>query len=226
MHGEETFLSEPEWINPSWKDDVPISRHPLHTLLDIAYQAVPEIAKARLDRAWNMSDLRSRLHRLRKIESQLDSWEQEFSFESQGMLFHGKEPEWKGLHEHALDFATLPSGIAYSMYTGVRIKMACTMNRVLGDILTADAIADVDTTSSMRDGLKWSREALRCLEYFHTGTPKATGYISTLFPLDAAWEYLSCIEVNIETDVSKERDFCLATAQRLSQMKIPVFCWR
>ena len=173
-----------------------------------------------------MSDLKGRLQRLHEISSQLDTWERELTLKHRGVLYRHKEAEWKGLHDYVFEFAILPSGIAYAMYTGVRIKMACIMNRVIGDILAVDGLANVDTTSPVLKGLKWSRVALQCLEYFHTGAPKATGYISTLFPLDAAWEYLSCIEVNVQTDVSKERDFCLATAQRLSEMKVPVFSWR
>ena len=225
-HGQETFLSRTEWIDPPWKREVPVSQHPLHTLLDIAYEAVPEIAKARLNRRGEMSDLKERLRRLDDISSRLDGWESAVNLTHRGMLFRQKDAEWKGLHEHALEFANLACGIAYAMYTGVRIKIACMMSRVMSDILGTGGLATVDTTGPVFEGLRWSRVALQCLEYFHTGAPKAIGYISTLFPLDAAWEYLSCIEVNVQTDVSQERDFCLATAQRLSEMKIPVFCWR
>jgi hypothetical protein len=226
MYGQDTFLSQPEWISPPWKNEVPISQHPLHTLLDIAYQLVPEVSKARQNRVWSMSDLKRRLRNLREISKQLDAWEDGLNQRHHGMPFCLKVAEWRGLHEQAFDFAGLPTGIAYSMYTGVRIKTTCVLNRVMGDILAADGLANVDTTSPILEGLKWSRMALQCLEYFHTGSPKATGYIAMLFPLDAAWEYLSCIELNVQTDVSKERDFCFATAQRLSEMKIPVFGWR
>ena len=226
MHGLDTFLSEPEWINPPWKDEVAISQHPLHTLLDIAYQVVPEVVLARQNRQWTMTDLKDRLRRLDRLERQLNEWEHILIHDHHGMLIKEKEAEWDGLHHTAYDFATLSGGMSFAMYAGVRIKMACTMNRIMGNILVVDGMADVDTITPVMEGLEWSRRALRCLEYFHTGSPKVTGYIATLFPLDAAWAYLSCIELNVHTDVSKERDFCVATAQRLSEMKIPVFRWR
>ena len=226
MNGQQTFLSEAEWVDPPWKNEVSISLHPLHTLLDIAYPAVPEIAKARLNRTWKMPDLRERLRRLQLISLQLDSWERGLVAEHCGLLICHKDAEWKGLHDHAFEFATLRCGIAYAMYAGVRIKLAAVMNRVMGDMLATDALTHIDTTTAVLEGLRWSQVALQCLEYFHTGNPKATGYIPTLFALDASWEYLSCIELNVQTDVSKERDFCLATAQRLREMKVPVFKWR
>ena len=45
MHGHAKFLSEPEWINPSWKHEVEMARHPLHTMLDIALNLMPEMSR-------------------------------------------------------------------------------------------------------------------------------------------------------------------------------------
>ena len=44
MHGRSLFLADPRWIDMPWKDEISMSLHPLHKMLDIAFRFLPEIA--------------------------------------------------------------------------------------------------------------------------------------------------------------------------------------
>ena len=71
LHGHAQFLADPQWISPSWKHEVEISRHPLHSMLDVALKLVPEMSRHTSHGIWRLSHLKERLLRLRTITSQL-----------------------------------------------------------------------------------------------------------------------------------------------------------
>jgi hypothetical protein len=112
------------------------------------------------------------------------------------------------------------------MYTGVRIKLAWMTKLVMLEMMALDPGASLDAGELVWDGLKWARQALQSLEYFHTGRPKACGKIVTLFPLEAAWSFISDVHAEGRIDMLEERQWCLATAHRLSSLGIVVFRWR
>ena len=226
MHGHAMFLADAEWINPSWKHQIEVSRHPLHTMLDVAFKLVPEMDKHNRQHIWRLSDMQERLRLLRTITSQLDSWELNLSAKHGGRLYSKKDAAWTGLYDYAFEFSNLSVGIAFAMYTGVRIQLAWMTKQIMLDIIAQQPGASIDVAELVWDGLKWSRQALQSLEYFHTGRPKACGKIVTLFPLEAAWSFISDVHAQGRIDMIEERQWCLATAHRLASMDFVVFRWR
>ncbi len=226
MHGHAQFLADPEWITPSWQHEVEMSRHPLHTMLDVAFKVVPEMTRHRSRQIWRLAESKECLQRLRIIASQLDDWERKVRSGQGGSLYSRKDAVWTGLYDYAFDFASLSVAIAYAMYTGVRIKLACLIRQVMLELVAQDPGASVDPKEAMWEGLGWARQALQSLEYFHTGRPKACGKIVTLFPLEASWSFISDVHTEGGIDTIDERQWCLATAHRLSSKDFGVFRWR
>lgn len=228
MHGHAFFLGDPEWINPSWKHEVEISGHPLHTMLDIAFKMVPEFGVHNEGQILPLAELRNRLYRLRTIGSELDEWEQRLKTKLGGRLYNKMDAAWIGLYDYAFDFANLSTGIAFAMYTGSRIKLAAVTKEVMLELAAQDPRAAIDVGEAVWAGLKWARQALQSLEYFHTGRPKATGKIVTFFPLDAAWAFISEVHAEGRINLIKEQQWCLSTAHRLTSIEpeYPLFGWR
>lgn len=226
-YGRSTFLSESSWIDLPWKDEIAMSQHALHTMLDVAFRLLPEITQEHSPRSWKIFDLRTRLQRLRSIAIDLDSWESDFRAQQPGGLHCRKEAEWPGLYDYAFDFASLPSATAYAIYTGIRIKLSNAIYATQRDLAVHDQrITGAHKTETLLQGLRWSRQAFQSLEYFHTGAMKDCGWLATLFPFDAAWEYVLRADLAAHVDLSAERDWSIATARRLAALEIPVFAWR
>lgn len=99
------------------------------------------------------------------------------------------------------------------------------IKQVILEITAHEPEVSVDPGEAIWDGLKWARQALQSLEYFHAGRPKICGKIVTLFPLEAAWSFISEIHVEGRIEMRKERQWCLATAHRLSSMGFVDFRW-
>lgn len=226
-YARSTFLSESRWIDLPWKDQIAISQHPLHTMLDVGFRLLPELSQQHSPRSSRVSDLRTRLQRLRRIAADLDAWEQEFRAQQPRGLHTRKEAEWPGLYDYAFDFASLPSATAYATYAGVRIKLASALYATQRDLARHDhSVTSAHRTDTLLQGLRWSRQAFQSLEYFHTGPLKDCGWLATLFPFDAAWEYVLRPELAVHVDLSAERDWSAATAQRFAELEVPVFTWR
>ncbi|ETN46891.1 uncharacterized protein HMPREF1541_01080 [Cyphellophora europaea CBS 101466] len=226
-YGRSLFLAESRWVDLAWRDEVAISQHPLHAMLDKAFRLLPELAQQHSPRRLKASELRSRVQRLRSIAFDLDTWEHEFRAQYPGGLHSKKEAEWAGLYDFAFEFASLPSATAYATYAGVRIKLASTMYTTLCDLATHDySVTEAQKTDSLLQGLRWSRQAFQSLEYFHTGSIKECGWLATLFAFDAAWEYVQRPQLTGHVDLTAEHEWCIATAQRFATLEIPVFAWR
>ena len=223
MHGHAMFLADREWIRPSWRHEIEASHHPLHTMLDIAFKLLP--AMDGRNSHGGISESKERLQRLRSITSQLDEWERELT-QKQGRLYNAKDAMWTGLYDYAFDFASLAIGVAFAMYAGVRVKLAWMVKEAMAEIIVQDPGASLDTSQAIWEALQWARQGLQSLEYFHTGQPKTCGKIVTLFPLDASWKLIADVHAEGRIDLLKERQWCLATAHRLSCMDCVVFKWR
>jgi hypothetical protein len=228
MHGHATFLADPEWTNPKWKNEVELAFHPLHTMLDVGFKLVPELHSSPGQQVSVLNEAYEKVQRLRALGTELDAWERNLKIKQGGRLYNKRDATWSGLYDYAFDFVSLSVGIAFAMYTGVRIKLAWTIKETIHTILTQDPNAAVDTGEAVWEGLKWARQALQSIEFFHTGRPKASGKIVTLFPLDVAWGFISEIHAESRIDLTDEKQWCLSTAHRLaaSDPEYPVFRWR
>jgi hypothetical protein len=227
-NARDSFVSDKRWTEFPWKREIAMSQHPMHTMLDVALEALPEIAAQHSPSAWTTSELRQRLARLRNVAAALDAWEREFRHQQpMGNLHTRKDAQYLGLYDYAFEFSSLSSATAYTMYAGVRVKLSNAIYLTLCSL----GMQDRSTTGAQRSdallqGLRWARQALQSLEYFHTGAPKDCGWITVLFAFDAAWELVQQPQLAGLVDLSKEHEWCLMTAQRFAAMEVPVLCWR
>jgi len=220
------FLSDPEWIQVRWEKDLEAAQRPLHTMLDIALNILPEIVKQGMTKKWKSSTLRERLQKAWKAAAELDSWERCLRSQHRSGLYTKRRALWEGLEETAFDFTSSCSAIAFTMYTAVRIHVATLIASVSDDLLSREPQMDVRPQAAMLEAFRWSRIACQCLEFFHTGKPKISGRIVTLWPLDTAWELFSRLEADKSVQASKEMAWCQRAAERLSSTGVPPFRWR
>ncbi|KPI43703.1 uncharacterized protein AB675_6252 [Cyphellophora attinorum] len=80
---------------------------------------------------------------------------------------------------------------------------------------------------ALLQGLRWARQSLQSLEFFHTGSLKDCGWVATLFAFDSAWSFVNNRrELDGHVDLSRERIWCQDTARRFEALQIPLFGWR
>jgi hypothetical protein len=226
MNRQRVFLSNPEWIDFSWKTDHAMAQYPLNTMLDIAFKALPEILEQDAPKGWTLGVLEGRLERAKTIVDRLNEWERDLRSQHHGVLFVKQRSEWGDPYEHCLDFPLLSLGIAFAMYTAVRIHVAVLIARLSTEIFSRDANTNILPGSAVLEALRWSRLACQCLEFFHSGNAKFAGRIVTLWPLDTAWEFFSQVQMEAGIDASRELAWCRSTAARLASRGIPPFKWR
>ncbi|KAL6240789.1 hypothetical protein RBB50_012353 [Rhinocladiella similis] len=226
MNRQRAFLSNPEWIEFPWKKDLELAQHPLHTMLDIALKILPEIVKQDMPKKWTLSCLWERLERARGVAYELAKWEDILRSQHEGVLYKRRPATWGGLDDYCFEFPLLSSGIAFSMYTAVRVHVAALIAAVVHDILIREPTADVEREPAVLEALRWSRTACQCLEFFHTGKVKFAGRIVTLWPLETAWEFFMKSQAEGVLNLSKEVAWCRGMAEKLSNMGIPPFQWR
>ena len=114
--------------------------------------------------------------------------------------------------------------------------------------LTATLPSQASTTSTEKldallQGLRWARQALQSLEFFHTGSLKDCGWLATLFAFDAAWAFVDRCSDGADgtmteeersellcgfgrVDLGKERRWCVETARRFEAEGVPLLGWR
>lgn len=226
MHRQRACLSSPEWIDFTWKEDLELAHHPLHSVLDIAFQILPDIVEQDMPRKWKLSCLEDRLRKAWAVVEELDGWERRLRSQDHKVVYKKRSPTWEGLHDHYFEFDLLSTAIAFSVYTAVRIHVAALIASVSEDILSRDPTADVHPELGVLEALRWSRLACQCLEFFHTGKLKLTGRIVTLWPLETAWEFFTRTQSERSMDLTTEIAWCRSTAEELASMGIPPFQWR
>ena len=226
MNRQRAFLSNSEWIDFPWKKDLELAQQPLHSMLDIALKLLPEIVKQDVTKRWKASCFKERLQRAWDIVAELDEWERRLRRDHPVPLYTKKTAVWQGLHEYAYDFTLLSSATAFTMYTAVRIHVATLIANASDSILSHEPDADVRPRAAVLEALKWSRIACQCIEFFHTGAPKSSGRIVTLWPLETAWELFARLQADEFIDVSKEVGWCRLTAEKLAATGIPPLQWR
>jgi hypothetical protein len=226
MNRQRSFLSSPEWIEFPWKKDLELAQHPLHTMLDIAFRALPEVAKQSMPRKWKLTCLEERLRRAWAVVDELNRWERDLRARNQGGLYSKTPATWGDLYEHYLEFSVFSSAVAFAMYTAVRIHVAALIAATSNDILACEPTADVSPKSAMLEAIRWSRLACQCLEFFHMGEVKFTCRLVTVWPLETAWELFARLQTDGDMDVSRELTWCRSTAARLASSGFPPFQWK
>lgn len=226
MDRQIAFLSNPEWIEVSRTKDIGFARQPLHSMLDIALKILPELVKQDTGEKCKRAVLKERLQKAWDAVAELDGWERCLRSQHRGDLYTKRRALWEGMDEYAFDFTSISSAIAFTMYTAVRIHVASLIASVSDDLNLREPHTDVQPQAAVLEAFRWSRIACQCLEFFHTGKPKASGRIITLWPLETAWELFSRLQADKSIEVSKEMAWCRRTAERLSSTGIPPFQWR
>ncbi|KAK6365367.1 hypothetical protein LTS17_011339 [Exophiala oligosperma] len=226
MNRQRAFLSNPEWLEFPWKKDLELAQRPLHTMLDIAFTILPEIVKQDMPKRWSLSCLQGRLERAKRVAHELTEWEDDLRSQHRGVLYKQRPATWGGLDDYCFEFPLLSTGVAFSMYTAVRVHVAALMAAVVNDILIRDPNADVERKPAVLEALRWSRLACQCLEFFHKGQVEFAGRIVTLWPLETAWEFFMRSQADGVLNVSREVAWCRGIAEKLSNMGIPPFQWR
>ncbi|KIW35117.1 uncharacterized protein PV07_01834 [Cladophialophora immunda] len=226
MSRQKSFLSESQWINFPWKGEVELAQSPLHSMLDIALKALPEIVKQETPKAWSLPSLKERYEKACAIATELDDWERQLRSQHRGPLHSEVIASWGGVYERRLDFHNTEIAIAFATYTAVRIHVATLVADTSKEIISRMPTTDIDRSAAMLEALRWARLACESLEYFHTSEPKVTGRIITLWPLEAAWELFAQLEVEGSMDVSQEIAWCRSAAERYAKLGIPPFQWR
>jgi hypothetical protein len=195
-------------------------------MLDVALKLLPEMVNQDMPRRWRTQVLKERLGRVQALVAELNAWERRLRSQHRGMLYTKKPSTWRGLDGYALEFTSLPSAVAFSMYTAVRVNSASLIANISDDIISQEPEADVNPGEAVLEALRWSRLACQCLEYFHTGVPKQNGRILSLWPLETAWEWFARLQVEHMVDTSQEMAWCRQSAERLAGMGLPPFQWR
>ncbi|KIW88691.1 uncharacterized protein Z519_10737 [Cladophialophora bantiana CBS 173.52] len=226
MNRQKAFLCDPEWTNFPWKKDLELARHPLHSMLDIALKALPEIAKQEMPKSWTVSCLRERLEKACTIVAELNEWERQLRFQHRGVLYTEVPATWEGVYKRRLDFPNISIAITFAMYAAARIHVATLVADVSDEIIWRVPTADIHSTSAVWEALRWARLACQSLEYFRTDQPKAAGRIVTLWPLETAWELFARVAAGGSVDVSQEIAWCRSAAEQHANLGIPPFKWR
>lgn len=226
MTRQTAFLSRPEWIDLPGKEQLELAQLPLHTMLDIALRLLPEVVKQKHPKRWKLTCLKERLRRVWTVVKELDQWERKLRAQHQGALYTKRRAAWGDLYDDCLEFSVLSSGVAFTMYTAVRIHAVGLIAHISADILLREPSANVCPKSAMLEAFRWARRACRCLEFFHTVKAQFAGLIVTLWPLETAWDFFAHVQADGSMDVSRELTWCRSAAERLAQVGIPPFQWR
>ncbi|EXJ70217.1 uncharacterized protein A1O5_06285 [Cladophialophora psammophila CBS 110553] len=226
MNRQKAFLCDPEWTDFPWKKDLELARHPLHSMLDIALKALPEIAKQEIPKSWTVSCLRERLEKACAIVAELNEWERQLRSQHRGALYTEVPATWEGIYKRRLEFPSISIAITFAMYTAARIHVATLVADVSDEIIWRVPTADIHSSSAVREALQWARLACQSLEYFRTDRSKAAGRIVTLWPLETAWELFVRVEAEGSVDVSQEIAWCRSAAEQQANLGIPPFKWR
>ena len=107
-------------------------------MLDVALKLVLEMTRDTSHGIWKLSDRQEHLLTLRTIASQLDDWERKLKLGQEGWLYTKKDAMWTSLYDYTIDFARFSVGIAFAMYTGVRIKLAWFRKQVTLEIIAQE----------------------------------------------------------------------------------------
>jgi hypothetical protein len=220
-----TFLSKSEWINFSWKKQYALANHPLHTLLDVALQVPAEMEKFDQDLRKNPNRLCTQLRRLRKIASQLDSWELDLEESCGGRIYSTRPTTWPGLHTESFEFCEFIVAAAFTFYTGVRVQLFNLIRAVSNELILYDDTAKIISDLAKTECLVWSRSACQCFEFFYAGNRKIMGKLTCLVPFDAAWETFVQADKEGE-EMTRELNWCKTTAERVTAMGLSVLKWR
>jgi hypothetical protein len=220
-----TFLAKSEWINFPWKKQHAFASHPLHVLLDFAFQIPVEMEKFDRGLQNDPNVLRVQMHRLRKIAAKLDSWELNLKMSYNGHIYSKRPAIWSGLHTESFDFCNVSLATAFTFYTGVRVQLFNMIKAVSNQLGLQDDSAKSISDLASAECLNWSRSACQCFEFFYGGNKKILGKLTCLFPFDTAWETFVTHEKEGH-DVARELDWCKTTALRVAEMGLPVLKWR
>jgi hypothetical protein len=220
-----TFLAKKEWINFTWKKEYAYASHPLHTLLDFAFQIPVEMQIFDHDVQKDPNNLRIQLHRLRNIAAQLDEWELALETSYNGRLYSVRPAIWPGLHRQSFEFCNLAVATAFTFYTGVRVQLFNMIRDVSNQLALHDNSAKAISDLASNECLTWSRGACQCFEFFYAGNKKIVGKLICLFPFDSAWETFLRAD-NQGQELARELDWCKTTAQRVTEMGLPILKWR
>ncbi|KAH0844207.1 hypothetical protein FOPE_08743 [Fonsecaea pedrosoi] len=226
MSRQQTFLSEPQWIDFPWKEGVELARQPLHSMLDIALKVLPEIVKQESVKSWSLSCLKARYETAFAIVEELNGWERQLQSQQEGSLYTKVMASWGGVFQRRLHFPNSSIALAFAMYTAVRVHVAMLVTNISEEMASHASTTDMDRSSAALEALRWARLACQSLEYFHTSESKVSGLIDTLWPLESAWELFSKLEGEGFVDVSQEIVWCRSAAEQYVKLGIPPFRWR
>ncbi|KIW78167.1 hypothetical protein Z517_08000 [Fonsecaea pedrosoi CBS 271.37] len=226
MSRQQTFLSEPQWIDFPWKEGVELARQPLHSMLDIALKVLPEIVKQESAKSWSLSCLKARYETAFAIVEELNGWERQLQSQQERSLYTKVMASWGGVFQRRLHFPNSSIALAFAMYTAVRVHVAMLVTNISEEMASHASTTDMDRSSAALEALRWARLACQSLEYFHTSESKVSGLIDTLWPLESAWELFSKLEGEGFVDVSQEIVWCRSAAEQYVKLGIPPFRWR
>ena len=226
----DSFLARPEWIHFPWKAEMKCANHPYHVLLDIVLPLLPILSsnKHRLQ-PQTLTELESLLHRLKRIEFELDTWHTKFesTYEEAGKALYNTRPAtWTGLYEESIDFTDHIGAVGIVSHAGFRIKLATIMSRVYDRLSKFDARYKIVQLTSRVENLTWARLACRGCEFFYDPEASMIPRIVSLVPFDVAWETYLRLHNEGSFDLSREIKWCEEVAIRFKSMGVSVIEWR
>ena len=215
------FLTQPEWTNFSWKETHPAANHPMHTLLDIAFQIPVQMELHDNTPNHNQAESLAQLAKIEAIISQLDAWHKNLIATYSNSIYTLEPAIWTGLQAEIFNFHNEAIAISYTLYTGVLISAFSLFRQVAEGLKDYDERVNFIITSALDESLKWSRIACQCLEYFFARGQGVVGKTMALFPFDCAWMAFLDAE-GYGMDVRAELAWCKEFSQTLIGMGLLV----
>ncbi|KAG4422180.1 hypothetical protein IFR04_004686 [Cadophora malorum] len=218
-----SFLSRPEWIDFDWREDHPNFSHPIHSLLDIAYQIPAQMEV--FDKCANRSPnaLRRHLRRLNGLVSDLNEWKADLFDDYSSEIYSTEAANWHGLHTDVIKFSNIIVATSFTLYTGVRVALFSLVRQVAAVLKEDDESAIPVLNFAIQESYKWSRIACQCLEYFFARDQNVVGRVLCLFPFDAAWLTFTELSTAYKMNMASELQWCTATAEKIKATGLPVF---
>jgi hypothetical protein len=214
MNRRGSFLSQSEWCYFPGRKEHRLGNHPLHKLINIAYQ-IPALMEAFDDAQERpLPWLNSQIHDLLRIESQLDLWKSMLPETYSQSHFATVPPVWKGLHSESIEFCNPMAAVCFTLFAGVKVTVEVLLLQHLQEAKQYDASPYTPLIEKANESFSWARIVCQCLEYFFAHDRRIVGNGFALYSFAAAWQTFAELNRKHDMDLEMELSWCKETANK------------